>query len=166
MKRKDQRSRTTLGIRLPLAFPWLFVRITLWVLRRPERAKSSIHSEVVGWGGLAGEEKMKSSLSGLLAKGLMGLEVVAQEGDSPRSVMATPGIEPPGGGPDLAVLLRGSLLRNNELRGKGDHPGLAGSHQGGGDRDMTMLNPSIRMIRDMTGGTMDRISRNSKFDFS
>ena len=104
---------------------------------------------------LAGEKEMESGRPRLLAEELVGIEIVSQEGDSPRGVVAPPGVEPPRGRPDLAVLLFPTVLPDDELRRKRDHPRLSGSHQGQGDRDVTMQDAPVRTVGDMAGGTVD-----------
>ena len=84
-------------------------------------------------------------------KGLVGIEVVSQKGDPPRSIMGSPGVDPAGGGPDLAVLFFPAVLPDDELRRKGHDPGLSGDPQGRGPRDMTLLDTPVRSVGDMTG---------------
>ena len=95
---------------------------------------------------LAVEKEMESGRPRLLAERLMGIEIVSQEGDSPRGVVAPLGVEPPRGRPDLAVLFFPTVLPNDELRWKRDHPRLSGSHQGRGDRDVTMQDAPVRTV--------------------
>lgn len=108
---------------------------------------------------LAGEEEMESGGCRLLAEGLMGIEVVPQKGDPPGSIMGAPAIDPAGGRPDLAVLLLPAVLPDDELRGKRHDPGLSGSHQGRGDRDVTMKDAPVRTGGHMTGGAVNRTVR-------
>ena len=49
--------------------------------------------------------------------------------------MGSPGVDPTGGGPDLAVLFFPAVLPDDELRRKGHDSGLSGDHQGQGHRD-------------------------------
>ena len=125
-------------------------------------AQSLIPSEVVdplGQGGvrgeLAGEEEVEACLLHLLAKGLMGIEVVTEKRDPSRSIVGAPEIDPPGGGPDLAVLLALTIRLDDELRGKRNDPGDLRRHQGRGDGDMTMLNASVGVAGDMARRAMN-----------
>ena len=74
-------------------------------------------------GELAGEEEVEPGLHSLLAKGLMGIEVVSEKRDASRGIARSPAVDPSGGGPDLAVLLAGAIGLDNELGRKGNDPG-------------------------------------------
>ena len=64
-------------------------------------------------GGFAGEEKVESGIPRLLAEGLVGIEVVPQEGAVPVGILGAPGVDPAGSCPDLAVLLFPTVLLDN-----------------------------------------------------
>ena len=106
-------------------------------------------------GELAGEEEVEPGLRCLLAKGLMGIEVVSEKRDASRSITGSPEVDPSGGGPDLAVLLAGTIGLDNELGGKRNDPGDSWSDQGRGDGDMAMLDASVGMAGDMTRRAMN-----------
>ena len=113
-----------------------------------------------GMGGrLAGEEEVKPGIPGLFAKGLVGIEVVAQKGDVPGGIVGPPGIEPAGGRPNLAVLFFPAVFPDDELRGKRHDPGLSRGHQGRRHRNVPVQDASVRTMGDVTGGTVDRAVR-------
>ena len=110
-------------------------------------------------GRLAGEEEMESGGLHLLAEGLVGIEVVPQEGDPPGGIVGAPVVNPAGGRPDLAVLFFPAVLPDDELRGKRHDPGLSGGHQGRSDRNVTMQDAPVRTVGHVTGGTVNRAVR-------
>ncbi len=92
---------------------------------------------------------MESGGQRLLAEGLVGIEAVSQKCDPPGSIMGTPGLDPAGGGPDLAVLFLPAILPDDELRGKGHDARLSGSHQGRGHRNVTIKDLPVRPMGHM-----------------
>lgn len=69
--------------------------------------------------GLAGEEVMEAVQQGLPAEGLVGEQIVAQEGDVGALKTLGVGGQPAFGGGDFTVLLFMAVLRGDELRGAG-----------------------------------------------
>ena len=55
------------------------------------------------------KRKWNPAAFALLAKGLMGIEVVSEKRDASRGITGSPEVDPSGGGPDLAVLLAGTI---------------------------------------------------------
>ena len=73
--------------------------------------------------------------------------------------MGAPAIDSAGGRPELAILFFGTVLPDDELRGKRHDPGLSGSHQGRGARDVTMKDAPVRTVGHMTEGAVNRTIR-------
>ncbi len=104
---------------------------------------------------LAGKEKMESGCLRLLAEGLVGIEIVPQEGAVPVGIMGAPGVDPARSRPDLAVLLFPPVLPDNKLWRERHDPGLSGSHQRRGHRNVTVQDAPVRTVGNMAGGTED-----------
>jgi hypothetical protein len=70
--------------------------------------------------GLADKDEVEVVQEGTPAKGLMGVEVVAQQGGLERGVSGPVLLEPAFGGGDFAVLLGVAILGGDELRAQGE----------------------------------------------
>jgi hypothetical protein len=66
--------------------------------------------------GLADKDKVKAVQPGASTKGLVGIDVIAQENGSQGSVLGSVGFQPALGRGDLAILLGVTVLRGDELR--------------------------------------------------
>jgi hypothetical protein len=105
--------------------------------------------------GLADKEDVHSLSEDAPDKGLMAIEVVAQNGDLPGSQTGPPLIDPAGGRIDLAVLLLVAVLGDDELGRQGKDRFLSRSHQDRSHGEMPVEGGSIRLVGLVAGGTGD-----------
>lgn len=79
--------------------------------------------------GFADKNEMETQKEAAPAGGLMGIEVVAEQGGLETRIGGSVLFEPSFGGGDLTVLLGVAVLWGDELRAERDGVGLAGSHE-------------------------------------
>src|SRR4029453_1412807 len=78
--------------------------------------------------GLAGEKKMETVEERAPTEGLMGVKVVAQQGDGAAEIAGGVLFQPALGGGDFAILLGVAVLRGDKLGPQRDDLRLAGRH--------------------------------------
>ena len=102
----------------------------------------------VGMGiGFADEEEIKAVEHGAATEGLVGVEVVAQDGVVSCVVEGAVVLQPPFGGIDFTVLLLVSVLGEDELRAQRDGIGLAGAEDDRRDCAVIMGQLSILTLQ-------------------
>src|ERR1035437_1098613 len=109
--------------------------------------------------GLANKDEVEVVQQGAPAKGLMGVEVVAQQGGLERRASGPVLLEPAFGGGDFAVLLGVAILGGDELRAQGNGLGLAGRHDDRGERAVVVGFVSAFMLQAAAVRTMDLLGR-------
>src|ERR1017187_3917882 len=109
--------------------------------------------------GLADKDEVEVVPQRAATKGLMGVEVVAQQGGLERGVSGPIFLKPAFGGGDFAVLLGVAILGGDELRAQGDGLGLAGGHDDRGKGAVVVGFVSAFMFQTATLGTMDLLGR-------
>jgi hypothetical protein len=87
---------------------------------------------------LAGKQEVGVLSKHPLAMPLVAIQMVAQIGDAPRRIVRTPPVKPAIGCRPFAILLEMTILELNKLGRQCNHILLAGRHQHGRDRDVTI----------------------------
>jgi len=108
---------------------------------------------------LADKDEVEVVEQGASAKGLMGVEVIAQQGGLERGVSGPVLLEPAFGGGDFAVLLGVAILGGDELWAQRDSLGLAGGHDDRGERAVVVGFVSAFMLQAAALVTMDLLGR-------
>src|SRR5664279_4801723 len=109
--------------------------------------------------GLADKDEVEVVQQSAPAKGLMGVEVVAQQGGLEWGISGPIFLEPAFGGGDFAVLLGVAILGGDELRAQGDGLRLAGGHDDRRDRAVVVGDGSAVMLQGAALRTMDLLGR-------
>src|SRR5204862_8163527 len=86
--------------------------------------------------GLADEDKVEVVQEGAPAKGLVGVNVVAQQGGAQRSVLGGVLFQPAFGGGDFAILFGVAVLGSDEFRAERDGLLVAGGNDDRSHRAM------------------------------
>jgi hypothetical protein len=108
---------------------------------------------------LANNDEVKALPQGAPAKGLVGVNVIAQQDGSQWSILRGIVVQPALAGGDLAVLLGVAVLGNDELRAQGDGVLVAGSDDDGRHRTMVIGLFSAFVFQARAVGTVDFLRR-------
>ena len=109
--------------------------------------------------GLAGQEKVESGSEDLFAEGLIGVEIVSEEGDPPGGIVGSPLLDPSDRGGPFAILFFMAVLGCDKLRRQPHDAGLSGGDQGGGHGDVAMEDRPVLMVAGMAGRTENLADR-------
>src|ERR1035441_7586875 len=105
--------------------------------------------------GLADEEEVAVVQERAPAEGLMGVEMVGQEGDGTRVIAGGVVLQPAFGGGQFAILFGVAILRGDELGSQGDDLRLAGGHQHRRHRTVIVSDLAALMFEAGTARAMD-----------
>ena len=109
--------------------------------------------------GLADEDEVKAVQQGAPAKGLMGVNVIAQQDGPQRRVLGGVLFQPAFGGGDLAILLGVAVLRGDELRAQRDGLLVAGGDDDRRHRAVIIGFVAAFMFQAGTVGAVDFLRR-------
>ena len=109
--------------------------------------------------GLAGEEEVEAVEQDAATEGLMGVEIVAQEGDRALEIAGGVLLQPAFGGGDFAVLLGVAVLRGDELGPQGDDLRASRGDDDRGDGAVVVGDLAVGVLEGGTTRAVDLLRR-------